>query len=307
MTVREPSTRQPLWIAVIAVAAIGAWFALPAGRQLTMRFLGSLRMDKPQTVNVNLSEFVGPNASQSLQHMVTQMISDKVVTTVSEKPQDEVNPAAASQAAGFPVKLLAARKDTPALTVGGQHAYKLTVDRARLQAIFNEAGRKDLTVPSSVDGAEVAVNIPRSVVVRYGTCPGRSSAAANVATPPPPTTRYDDCLILREGPSPVINVPPTIDLPQLTEIGLELAGMSPDQAHAFLKSVDWKSMLGVSFPRFMRSYQAVKVNGVPGTLLSLAGRRGPNYALFWAKDGIVYALTGFGDSSDAIKLAESVG
>ena len=63
MTVREPSTRQPLWIAVIAVAAIGAWFALPAGRQLTMRFLGSLRMDKPQTLNVNLSEFVGPNAS----------------------------------------------------------------------------------------------------------------------------------------------------------------------------------------------------------------------------------------------------
>lgn len=298
--------RRPLWVALAVVAVLAAVFAIPADRRLGLRFLDSLRMDKPQAVNINLSQFVGPDANQSLQHMVTQMISDKVVTTVDENPQDATDAAAASQVAGFPVKLLSTRKDLSQIVVGGAHAYSLAVDRARLQAIFDEAGRKDLTVPASVDGATVAVKVPRSVIVRYGTCPGPSSAAANVATPPPATTRYDDCLVLREGPSPVIDVPNNIDLSQLTEIGLELAGMAPDQARQFLKSVDWRGMLGVSFPRFMRSYQAVTVNGVPGTLLTLAGRRGPNYALFWAKGGIVYSLTGFGDSSQAVKLAESV-
>ena len=291
---------------LLVIAGVCIWFVLPVGRRLTMRFVGSLRLDKPQTVNVNLSEFVGPNANQNLQQMVTQMISDKVVTTVNEDPLDAATASAASQLAGFPVKLLKARSDTPALIVGGAHAYNLTVDRARLQSIFDEAGRRDLKVPPAVDGAAVAVRMPRSVVARYGACPGRSSAAANVATPTPSTTRYDDCLILREGPSPEISVPPNIDLSQLSEIGLELAGMTPDQARQFLAKVNWKSMLGVSVPRSMRSYQSVTVNGVPGTLLSLAGRRGPNYSLFWAQNGIVYSLTGFGDPGEATKIAESL-
>jgi len=39
----------------------------------------------------------------------------------------------------------------------------------------------------------------------------------------------------------------------------------------------------------------------------MAGRRGgPGYALIWTKNGIVYSLTGFGDSSQAIPLADSL-
>jgi hypothetical protein len=50
----------------------------------------------------------------------------------------------------------------------------------------------------------------------------------------------------------------------------------------------------------------VKVNGANGTLLSMAGRRGPGYALIWTKNGLVYSLTGFGDASQAVGLAESL-
>jgi hypothetical protein len=301
------STRKLLYIslAVIAVAGV-VLFATSSGRNLTGRFVGSLRIDKPQPVNVNLSEFVGPNANQGLQQMVTQMISDQVVTTESESPEPVSSVAAASAAAGFSVKLLNGRSDTPRITVLGAHGYTLTVDRNRLQAIFDEAGRHDLVVPQSVNGAKATIRIPHAVILTYGTCPGESSAGANIATPAPSTTQYDSCLILREGPSPEINAPSDIDLSQLSEIALELAGMTPDQAHRFLATVDWRSMLGVSFPRFMRSYQAVTVDGVPGTLLTLGGRQGPDYALFWVKNGIVYSLRGFGDSSNATKLASSL-
>jgi hypothetical protein len=82
--------------------------------------------------------------------------------------------------------------------------------------------------------------------------------------------------------------------------------MSPSQAHEFLQTVNWQAMLGMSVPRVMRSYEVVSVDGAQGTLLNMAGRRGPTYALIWTKSGLVYTLTGFGSSGQAVVLADSV-
>jgi hypothetical protein len=101
-------------------------------------------------------------------------------------------------------------------------------------------------------------------------------------------------------------VPQGLDFSKLAEIALEVAGMSPAQAQQFLQNVNWQETLGVPIPRFMRSYESVKVAGVNGTLLNMAGRRGPTYTLIWAENGMVYSLTGYGDSSDAVSLANSL-
>jgi hypothetical protein len=293
-------------LAVIVIVII-AWVTIPPTHRLTERFLDSLRMQKVQAVNVNLSNFSGPNANPTLQQMFTDMISKQVTTTVSEQPQTASNVADAAKVAGFQPELPRARKDKPELTVNGRHAFTLVVDRTRLQSILQEAGRSDLNLPQSIDGATVEVDIPRTLRARYGTCPGRSSAAANVATPPPPSAmQYADCIFVVEGPSPQVNAPNNLDLAQLAEIGLELAGMTSDQAHAFLQTVDWRDTLGVSVPRFLRSYEGVTVNGAKGTLLGLGGRNGPTYTLTWTKGNMVYSLSGFGSSGDALSIAESV-
>ncbi len=293
---------------IIAIAAVG--LSLPAGRMLVGRFFRSLRMQKVQAVNVDLSSFTDPNANPALHQMVAQMISDKVVVTVNEQDQPASDASAATQLAGFPVKLLGSRKDPPKMVVSGAHAINLTVDRSRLQAIFTEAGHPDLVVPQSLEGAAVAVQIPRAVQVQYGTCPTPTTAtnaiASNVTGPPAASTQFSDCVRLRQGPSPVVNVPQGLDIEHLAEIGLEVAGMNSTQSHDFLQTVDWKSTLSMTVPRFLRSYQAVKVNGAQGTLLTLAGRRGPGYTLIWVKNGIAYSLVGFGDSSQAVDLASSL-
>jgi hypothetical protein len=294
-------------IAAGAAVVIAAWLTIPATHRLTERFLDSLRMQQVQAVNVNLANFTGPNANPTLQQMFTDMISKQVTTTVSEKPQTADSLADAAKLAGFKPELPSMRKDKPELVVNGRHTFTLVVDRARLQSILQEAGRSDLMLPQSVDGATVQVDIPRTVRARYGTCPGRPNAAANVATPPPPSAmEYANCLYMVEGPSPSVNAPNSLDLAQLAEIGLELAGMSSDQAHQFLQTVDWRDTLGVSIPRFLRSYEGVTVNGAKGTLLGLGGRNGPTYTLTWTKNGMVYSLSGFGSSGDALPLAESV-
>ncbi len=290
---------------LVIMLAVGSLMFTPV-RNLASRFLASLRMQKVQAVNVDLSSFVGPNANHTVQQMVSQMISDKVATTVDEPNQPADTPAMAAQLAGFQVNLFAGRKDAPKLEVAGAHAMNMTVDRTRLQAILNEAGRPDLVLPSSLDGAAFAVQLSRRVQAQYGNCPTRGGSTDGVSTPPPASTEYSTCVVLSQGPSPVVNVPDGLDVGALAEIGLELAGMSPKQAQDFLHTVDWKTTLGMSLPRFMRSYEAVEINGVRGTLLSTAGRRGPTYTLVWAKDGMVYSITGFGNSGEAVTLADSL-
>jgi len=304
------SSKRGMWLVLVVVAIIAGVVSVPAARNAALKSLQSLRMQKVQTVNADFSSYVDPNSNPNLHQMVTQMISDKVQVETNEEDHTVSDIASAKQMAGFDVQLLRARKDAPQIVVGGQHKINVQVDRARLQAIATEAGHSEIALPQSIDGATVAVQVPRSVQVQYGTCPGPATAgqvvADNLTGPTPTTTQFSDCVRLREGPEPVVNVPSGLDVGGLAEIGLETAGMTPTQASDFLHTIDWKATLTLAVPRALRSYQVVKVDGTSGTLLTMAGRRGPGYALIWAKNGIVYSLTGFGDSGQAIPLADSL-
>lgn len=306
----ESSSKRGVWVVLIVAVIVASGLASPSVRNAAMKSLQSLRMQKVQAVNADFSSYVDAGANPSLHQMVTQMISDKVQVETNEDDRPAADAADASQMAGFPVKLISARKDAPQLTVGGTHKIAVSVDRARLQAIATEAGHSNLSIPQSVDGATVGVEVPRSVQVQYGNCPGAASAgnviADNITGPAPTTTQFSDCVRLREGPSPVVNMPSGLDVAGLAEIGLETAGMTAQQASDFLHTVDWKATLTLAVPRSLRSYQVVKVDGADGTLLTMAGRRGPGYALLWTKDGIAYSLTGFGDSSQAVALGDSL-
>jgi len=304
------SSKRNVWLILIVVVIVAGSLSIPAVRNAAVKSLQSLRMQKVQAVNADFSPYVDASANPTLHQMVTQMISDKVQVEVNEEDRPATDVANARQLAGFDVTLLRARKDAPTLVVGGSHKIDVVVDRARLQAIATEAGHPDIVLPQSLDGATVGVQVPRSVQLQYLTCPSAANAsqvvADNITGPSPTTTQYSDCVRLREGPTPVVNMPSSLDVAGLAQIGLETAGMTPAQASDFLHTVDWKAVLTLSVPRSLRAYQTVKVDGTNGTLLSMAGRRGPGYALIWTKNGIVYSLTGFGDSSQAVALADSL-
>ena len=297
--------------AVIGAIVVAGMVGFPAGRDLLSRFFRSLRMQRVQAVNVNLSAFTDPNANPALHQLIAQMISDDVVVAANESDQPAADAAAAAQLSGFDVSVVGERKDPPKFVVTGRHAFDMTLNRERLQTVFKQAGHPEISVPASLEGAPLNVEIPRAVEIQYGHCPTAASAGQALADnlnpgPTPSSTEYSDCLRLREGPNPIVNVPQGVDVEKLAEIGLETAGMNPGQARDFLQTVHWQSTLIMAVPRFLRSYEAVKVAGAKGTLLSMAGRRGPGYALIWAKDGKGYLMTGFGDSSHAVDLADSV-
>jgi hypothetical protein len=298
----------PFWSTTMALAIVGALSFTTPGRTLRHQFFATLRLAKPQPVNVNISSFSGPNANRQLQDMVSGMISRKVNVTLDEQDQPVASAAAASKLAGFAARLPRARKDAPTLIVTGAHAIELTVDRGQLRTIFAEAGRPDVVLPASLDGAAVAVRTPRAIRAQYGNCPVpvANTLQNQIQGPPPPSTDNGNCIVLTQSPVASADVAAGLDVEQLVEIALELSGMSPNQAQAFQRILDGRSALVLSMPRNMRSYDSVSVNGARGMLLNTAGRRGPTYALIWANNGIVYSLMGYGSSGDAVPLANSL-
>jgi Putative zinc-finger len=295
---------RPLWIGAVAATILLCSLAFPFGRGLAQRFLGTLRVEKVQPVRLDFSALEG---NRPLQEMLRQMISDKVVVTADEKPQPASTAADASELAGFSAHVLGARTDAPKFVVGGQHAFHMIIDRTRLQDIFDQAGRADLLLPATLDGANVSVNVPRSIMVEYGDCPeGHPAGAAQTAPTQAHSGAWANCLALQEAPSPVVNMPSDLNLQQLAEIGFQLAGMSATQARSLGQTIDWKSTLVLPIPRFASSYSQVTVNGVQGTLIEGSGRRGSDYVLVWVKNGIIYGLVGHGESSNAVALANTL-
>jgi hypothetical protein len=295
---------RPVWIGAVAATILLCSLAFPFGRGLAQRFLGTLRVEKVQPVRLDFSALDG---NRPLQEMLRQMISDKVVVTADEKPQPASSASDASQLAGFSAHVLGARTDAPKFIVGGRHAFHMTIDRTRLQDIFDQAGRADLVLPATLDGANVSVNVARSIMVEYGDCPEAHPAGAGQTAPAQAHSgAWANCLAVQEVPSPLVNMPSDLNLQQLAEIGFQLAGMSAMQARSLGQTIDWKSTLVLPIPRFASSYSQVTVNGVQGTLIEGSGRRGPDYVLVWVKNGIIYGLVGHGDSSNAVGLANSL-
>jgi hypothetical protein len=108
-------------------------------------------------------------------------------------------------------------------------------------------------------------------------------------------------------PSPTITAPPGLDIPKIGEAYLQLMGMSPEEAASFAQTVDWSTTLVIPIPRYGTTYREVPIDGVNGTLIVQESEdRADQYLMVWVKDGILYSITGPGDGSSALRLANSL-
>ena len=298
--------RKEPWAALALVTSIATFLSLTTpGRGLAQRFFASLRIAKPQAVSVNVPSFAGPNAGRQLQDAIGPMIADTVAVTLDERDLPVAGIEAARRLAGFAPQLPRTRRDPPMLIVIGARATSMTVRVDQLRTILREAGKPAAQLPRSLDGALVTIRTPRAVRAQYGHCPApvANTLQGQIQGPPPASTDNGDCIVLTQRPITSASVPAGLDIAQLVEIALELAGLSPNQTQIFQKTFDWHATLSVSVPRFIRSYELVDVNGDPGMLLNTGGRRGPSYVLLWTKRGMVFSLAGYGSSRDAVPLA----
>jgi hypothetical protein len=294
-----------------ALVILALILAFPGTRALAGELLNLFRIQQVAVVPVDFTGLEQLTGDGALGNQFTDLISNSInITQEPGEPTEATNAAQASQLAGFNVRLPQTADPAQIYVMDGA-AFSMTVDRAKAQALLDEAGRGDLILPESVDGADISVTIPASVSAAYGTCPKPQSDSAESEDPEGqnPERRFPDCVILAQIPSPSVNAPADLDINQLAQIGLEFTGMSAEEAAAFTSTVDWTSTLVVPIPSNAATYEQVTVDGVTATLIQRASREGEptTFALLWVKDGIIYAISGRGaNSGQAIEMANSL-
>lgn len=325
-------------VGLTLVVLLALVLSVPATRAWAGEFLGIFRVQRVVTIPVDSTGFDQLTDNPTLSKQIGQLMSSSV--TVAQNPGAPVHVSSAeeaSQKTGFTVRLpkQGVNPDALSLTVQGASAYTVKVDRAKAQAVLDEAGRKDLVLPQSLDGADLSIQVPASARAAYGVCPSEDSATgitgnnqklqqglSNMESMKATTTgvdvskmrpkgslgrQYPDCIMLAEIPSPTINTPPDVNLEQLAVIGLEFSGMTHQQAQEFSQTVDWTTSLVIPIPRNAATYKTVTVDGVQGTLIERPADDAPQFALIWVKNGIVYAIGGLGNHAEqALQMANSL-
>jgi len=287
--------------ATIGILLLVLLLSFPSTRALADQFLNLFRVQQVAVLPVDFTGMQQLTGQGPIGQQISRLLSNSI--TVTQKPGDPLDAADATQAsqlAGFNVRLPQGQTPTQ-IKVMNASAFSFKIDRAKAQALLDEAGRSDLFLPTSIDGQDVSVTIPGGVTVAYGTCPlpkGDDSEPQLGAGSP--GRRYADCILFAQIPSPSVTAPPDVDVAQLAQIGLEFTGMTADEAAAYTASVDWTSTLVIPIPKNAATYKQVNVDGVTGTLIRRPSDDGPQFALVWVKDGIIYAFSGLGDRSEEI-------
>jgi hypothetical protein len=313
----------PRWRPVWGLAAAAVILAVLVGvgpvRLLAQRVLAMLRVQKITVVSIDPTTLMSGSEPDSRPYkLINQFFADNVVVTIDPgKPEVVPSVTKAAQLAGYPIRTVANLGAPQRLEVNGETAFQMTVNRDRVETLLDEIGRSDIRIPESANGALVAVHIPKIVFSMYGDCPvrrrsgnsnsqSRAEELSERKMERMADTKNTNCTYLVQAPSPTVSVPPELNMSEIAEAALQLAGMSPAQAHSFCQTVDWSSTLVVPIPRNSSSSENVSVDGVEGTLITETLSEGNRYSLLWIKHGVIHSLMGHGSSSDALTLAASL-
>lgn len=286
-------------VAMIAVLA----FTVAPVRGWAEDLLSIFRMEHIAVVELN------PDAVNALENdqLMSRMISDDVIQTEApQKPQPVADAATASKLAGFKIHLIAG--ETPALLLFRTPiSAQMKLDRDRLQSILDEAGRRDVQIPRSADGAVISMRVPAGIIAVYGNC-GDVSERSQGKQPPASAIQPKDasCVRLNEVPSPTVTAPQQLDTAEIVRAALQFAGLSASEAANFTQTIDWTSTFVMPILHGQLSYEKVSVGGNDGVLLRPKNQQSGEFTLHWVDDGILYSLMGTGDNTTALNLASQI-
>jgi hypothetical protein len=288
---------------------IAALWLVPAGdTSIGGAFLASLRIAKPKPDTAGAALSTPLNGGRRLQEILAAVVAESTVAIRDEPNQPVTNADSAAKAVGFRPRLLRGRSEVPAITILGEQRLEASVSPGQLATLLKQAGKRDASVGRALDGTHLMFAASRGVRVQYGNCPApaANTIQGQINGPPPPSADNATCVAITEVPAATVTLPPALDTAAIMELALEVAGMSPNQARDFRRLFAWPAAAVLSPPRGTRSYELVRVADTDAMLVITGGRRGPTYALAWVRDGIVYTLTGYGSSGDAMPLAKSL-
>jgi hypothetical protein len=296
---------RPALAGLVALAMLAAAFSFPAVRAAAQDFLNLFRVRSFAAITIDPARLAQVEAQLKDGKLdVEQMLGNDVeVLQDPGQPQTFDSPDAAAQAAGIrllvPAQLPKAYRTQPEISVQGAGRVRVTAHVAELSAVLAALQITDVQVPDKLDGAQVTIDVPATVVMRY-TVPANRSLE----------------LTLIQAHSPEIDLPDGVNMSELGYIGLRIAGLSAGDARHFADTIDWNSTLIVPVPANVASFSQVTVRGTQGLLITTRNDtpqtgKGDSVSapaggtmLLWSEGDMVYAL--IGTDNGVVTVAESL-
>jgi hypothetical protein len=287
----------------VVTLVLTAAISLPPVRAIANDFLGLFRVQQVSAVPFDPLNL--PQNFEFNQESITQLMAENLKYEIVGKAQNAVTAEEASSLVGIPVRLPASSLVPGTLKLSIQPGAKMSfkVDLERIQAILSDAGFSDIKFPKELDGTTVKAELPMIVTAIYGN--DIQSPAVAGRDPDAEGNWCSNCTVLVQLASPTVETPEGVDLTAIGKAYLRLTGMSDTEADSFSQAVDWSTTLVIPVPNFA-SRETVSVDGVNGILIQQSQSYDTQYMLIWAKDGLVYALTGYGTRTTALEIANSL-
>jgi hypothetical protein len=297
----KPLFHRPGFVVAGLVLIFAIALTFPPVQAMAGSFLGLFRVQQIRVVGFDpaaIQKYDG--VMQENQSRYEAFFKDNLTIThqgefiqVSSKPSAE-------RLVGFTPRLPASTM-VNSMGIEPAQTATLVIESATMNSVLEALGQKDVKIPADLDGQKITATIPASVSVEIGTCPSGSDATGKIPEP----TQNAGCTRLVQLNSPTIDAPDRFPVVQLGEAMLQVLGLSPDQAKQFSQSIDWTTTLVIPVPTGKDVTSSdVTVDGVKGTLVSSSAQG--QYTIFWIKDNRVYALSGWGDSSEGLDLANNL-
>lgn len=285
--------------ALILAAAAGIVVALtisPALRASAQAFLDLFRVRTFAAVTVDPSRMERLKDSKlDMKSIIGEQVQE---TEKPGPPRMFVDATAAGAAAGLTIRLPESvpsgfKRDSIAVT--GRGSARLIANTRKLREVLDALGLSDVQLPAGLDGAQATVHLSPAAEVQYVSGERR--------------------IVLIQAPSPQIDLPHGVDLAQLGEVGLRIAGLSASEAHRFASTIDWRSTMVVPVPLNASSFRDVDVQGHRALLVTTDGASQPapgehrnrrGNMVMWTEGDHVFVLSGNIQAQDLLLMANSL-
>jgi hypothetical protein len=299
-----PAAELRKWFAAAAsIVVVGFAFTFPAVQAGAQAFLSLFRVTSFTGV-----QFDPEKLGEQLRALEGSGISPEAIFGVPEPLTEEQPPVsyatAADAGAAAGIDVLTPAWMSPGFTLStimasSEHAGRITLNIAGLQAVLDTLGLADAELPEGLDGETVTVRVPPIVTQTYE---NSTTVVDQNGTTIPRSVH------VIQGRSPDVSFPAGVDLSKIAYAALRVLGTPRDEAYRMSVTIDWRSTLLVPVPAKAVAYRPINVNGSDGLLIEglAQGERFPGGVLMWSAGGETFAVAGAVSGEELLEIAQTL-
>jgi acid stress-induced BolA-like protein IbaG/YrbA len=280
---------QPVLAILTVVAIMAISFSFAPVRAVARDFLKIFRVQTIRVVQVDREQMEALRDNPNLRGLIDKLEAQiKVITDDEPQKVDSLDEAA--ELVGYPVAQITALPEDvgePSITVYQEKVVHLQLDKDLLEAIF-EAAEIEVDLPDSLNEEPIVVTQPNTVIQKW---------------------HQEGQVVLEfvQMSAPAIEYPDDLDLNALGVAGLQLLGMSKEEAEALAATIDWANTIILPIPNDSEVMVAeVSINGANGLLFVNPDEDEDGAAVTWMQNGMSYFINGDYSTEQTVEMAESV-